>query len=54
MTSGLHDADEIFVGQLAGCLEMIDCGTTTVVDFAHLNITPDHSELPAYLSGDDV
>jgi cytosine/adenosine deaminase-related metal-dependent hydrolase len=42
-TSSLHTAEDTFWGQLAGCLEMIDCGTTSVVDFAHVNYSPEHS-----------
>ncbi|KAK2606058.1 hypothetical protein QQS21_003576 [Conoideocrella luteorostrata] len=30
-------ADDVFWGQLAGCMEMINAGTTTVVDYAHIN-----------------
>ncbi|KAL6253149.1 hypothetical protein RBB50_000870 [Rhinocladiella similis] len=33
---------EVFWGQLAGCLECINAGTTTVVDHSHLNYSPDH------------
>lgn len=43
-TSKLFNADDVFWGQLGGCLEMIDGGTTTVADFAHINITPEHSK----------
>lgn len=43
-TASLHSSEDVFWGQLAGCLEMIDGGTTTVVDFAHINQTPEHSE----------
>ena len=43
-TSSLHTAEDSFWGQLAGCLEMIDCGTTSVVDFAHVNYSPEQSE----------
>jgi cytosine/adenosine deaminase-related metal-dependent hydrolase len=42
-TSSLHTAEDTFWGQLAGCLEMIGCGTTSVVDFAHVNYSPEHS-----------
>ncbi|KAB8215602.1 hypothetical protein BDV33DRAFT_180522 [Aspergillus novoparasiticus] len=42
--SSFVSADETFWGQLAGALECIDSGTTTVVDHAHINITPDHSK----------
>ncbi|KIV90485.1 hypothetical protein PV10_07787 [Exophiala mesophila] len=36
------DPSEIFWGQLAGCVEAINAGTTTVVDHSHLNYSPDH------------
>lgn len=42
-TSKLYNAEDTFWGQLGGCLEMIDGGTTTVADFAHINISADHS-----------
>lgn len=42
-TSQLYTPTDTFWGQLGGCMEMIDCGTTTVVDFAHLNYLADHS-----------
>ncbi|KAL3471657.1 Metallo-dependent hydrolase [Aspergillus californicus] len=35
--------EDIFWGQLGGCLEALDAGTTTVVDHAHMNISPAHS-----------
>ena len=34
---------DTFWGQLGGCLEMIDCGTTTVADFAHINMSGEHN-----------
>lgn len=43
-TSSLFSPADMFWGQLGGCLEMIDCGTTTVVDFAHLNYAPENSK----------
>lgn len=33
---------DLFWGQLAGALESVDAGTTTVVDHAHLNLGPDY------------
>ncbi|KAH7024639.1 amidohydrolase [Microdochium trichocladiopsis] len=33
---------DLFYGQLSGSLEAIDGGTTTVVDHAHCNASPDH------------
>ncbi|KAL4895154.1 hypothetical protein BDV59DRAFT_192088 [Aspergillus ambiguus] len=38
-----YTPEDIFWGQLGGCLEMLDAGTTTVVDHAHMNISPAHS-----------
>jgi hypothetical protein len=43
-TSSLHSPADFFWGQLGGCLECLDVGTTTVVDHAHLNYSPDHSK----------
>ncbi|THC93798.1 hypothetical protein EYZ11_006716 [Aspergillus tanneri] len=34
--------DDIFWGQLTGCLQSIDGGVTTVVDHAHLSYSPEH------------
>ena len=45
-TSSLHTPEDTYWGQLAGCLEMMDCGTTSVVDFSHINYSPEHSECP--------
>ncbi|KIW10377.1 hypothetical protein PV08_11339 [Exophiala spinifera] len=42
MQSFNFDADDMFWGQLGGCLESIDAGTTTVVDFAHLTYSANH------------
>ncbi|KAJ4007629.1 hypothetical protein NW752_010295 [Fusarium irregulare] len=33
---------DIYWGQLGGCLESIDAGTTTVVDHAHMTNSPEH------------
>jgi hypothetical protein len=41
-TSSLHTPDDAFWGQLGGYLESIDVGTTTVVDHAHVNYSPEH------------
>lgn len=38
-----YTPDDIFWGQLGGCLEALDAGTTTVVDHAHMNVSPAHS-----------
>ncbi|KAL3421764.1 hypothetical protein PVAG01_05920 [Phlyctema vagabunda] len=42
--SSLHSPSDLFWGQLGGSLECLDVGTTTVVDHAHLNYSPDHSK----------
>jgi cytosine/adenosine deaminase-related metal-dependent hydrolase len=38
--------EDVFWGELGGCLEALDAGTTTVVDHAHMNVTLAHSEYP--------
>ncbi|KAG4424196.1 hypothetical protein IFR04_002600 [Cadophora malorum] len=43
-SNSLHSPEDLFWGQLAGCLECIEAGTTTVVDHAHLNSAPDSSK----------
>ncbi|KAF2791734.1 Metallo-dependent hydrolase [Melanomma pulvis-pyrius CBS 109.77] len=43
--SFLYSAKDIFYGQLAGMLETLSAGTTTVVDHAHMTISPDHARL---------
>ena len=47
-TSSMHSPEDTFWGQLAGCMEMIDCGTTSVVDFSHINYSPEHSKDSAH------
>ncbi|KAF1831598.1 Metallo-dependent hydrolase [Decorospora gaudefroyi] len=37
--------EDVFYGQLAGMLESIAAGTTTVVDHAHITRSPDHVKL---------
>jgi len=34
----------MFWGELGGCLECLDVGTTTVVDHANLNCSPEHNK----------
>ena len=41
--SSVYSAEDVFWGQLGGCLEMTHAGTTTVVDHAHINYSPEHS-----------
>ncbi|KAH7318957.1 hypothetical protein BKA65DRAFT_556389 [Rhexocercosporidium sp. MPI-PUGE-AT-0058] len=43
-TNPLHTPEDIFWDQLAGCLESLDAGTTTFVDHAHLNKSPDSTK----------
>lgn len=45
LMSKIFTPEDVFFGQLGGCLEMIDCGTTTVADYAHVNISVEHSKL---------
>jgi hypothetical protein len=44
MQGGTFDTREIFWGQLAGCMECLNNGTTTIVDHSHLNYAEDHRE----------
>ncbi|KAJ7907286.1 hypothetical protein B0H13DRAFT_2662420 [Mycena leptocephala] len=39
----LFNPEDVFWGELGGCMEAIDGGTTTVVDHAHINYSADHS-----------
>ncbi|KAI5921807.1 amidohydrolase [Camillea tinctor] len=43
-SGGLWSKEDLFWGQLAGALESIDAGTTTIVDHSSCNITPDHPQ----------
>lgn len=36
--------DDIFIANLVGALNQINCGTTTLVDWCHNNPTPDHTD----------
>lgn len=48
--STFYSAEDAFWGQLGGCLEMIDGGTTTVVDHASITLSPQHRTVaPAWL-----
>lgn len=38
-----YTPEDMFWGQLGGCLEAIDAGTTFVVDHAHMTYSPDHA-----------
>ncbi|KAK2607997.1 hypothetical protein N8I77_006635 [Diaporthe amygdali] len=37
-----YTPQDLFWGQLAGAMESVDAGTTTVVDHSHLNLGPDY------------
>jgi cytosine/adenosine deaminase-related metal-dependent hydrolase len=39
-----YTPEDVFWGELGGCLEALDAGTTTVVDHAHMNVSPAHSK----------
>ncbi|KAH0415886.1 Metallo-dependent hydrolase, partial [Aureobasidium melanogenum] len=41
--SSVFSADDIFWGQLGGAMEMVNGGTTCVVDHAHLNYGPEYN-----------
>ncbi|KAH8428343.1 uncharacterized protein LDX57_006044 [Aspergillus melleus] len=41
--SSFLSPQDVFWSQLAGALECVDSGTTTVVDHAHINYSPEHS-----------
>lgn len=45
MQSFQFTPEDVFYGQLAGMLEGIAAGTTTVVDHAHVTCSPDHARL---------
>ncbi|RSL77760.1 hypothetical protein CEP51_008808 [Fusarium floridanum] len=44
VASKYFTAEDGFWGNLAGCMEAIDAGTTTVLDHAHLNWSREHSK----------
>ena len=37
-----YTPNDVFWDQLAGCLEALDAGTTTIVDHAHVAYSPEH------------
>ncbi|KAJ7621026.1 hypothetical protein FB45DRAFT_992146 [Roridomyces roridus] len=43
LTGSLFTERDIFWGELGGCMEAIDSGTTMVVDHANMNYSPAHS-----------
>ena len=40
-----YTPEDIFWGQMGACFEMIRAGSTTVVDHAHMNYSPQHGVL---------
>jgi len=40
----LFGPDDIYIATLAGALNQINCGATTLVDWCHNNPTPDHTD----------
>ncbi|BBZ09949.1 cytosine deaminase [Mycobacterium branderi] len=39
-----YTPDDIYIGNLAGALNQINCGTTTLGDWCHNNPTPEHTD----------
>lgn len=39
-----YTPEDLFWGQLAGCLEQIDCGTTTIAESIHAMYSPEHGQ----------
>lgn len=37
-------AQDVYAGNLAGALEALDAGVTTILDFSHCNNTPEHAD----------
>lgn len=35
---------EVRIGQLAGCIDALQCGVTTILDHFHIANSPEHSE----------
>ena len=42
--AGLYRPDDIYIGNLAGALNQIACGTTTLGDWSHNNPTPEYTD----------
>jgi cytosine/adenosine deaminase-related metal-dependent hydrolase len=42
--AGHYTPDDIYIGNLAGALNQINCGTTTLGDWCHNNPTPEHTD----------
>jgi 5-methylthioadenosine/S-adenosylhomocysteine deaminase len=39
-----YTPDDVYIGNLAGALNQINCGTTTLGDWSHNNSTPEHTD----------
>jgi hypothetical protein len=43
----MFSPEDVFWGELGGCMESIDAGTTMVVDHAHMNYSAEHCTRPS-------
>ncbi|KAF7375858.1 Metallo-dependent hydrolase [Mycena sanguinolenta] len=43
LMGALFNPDDVFWGELGGCMESLDGGVTTIVDHAHINNSAEHS-----------
>ncbi|KAH0832648.1 amidohydrolase family protein [Fonsecaea pedrosoi] len=50
MMSYAYSPDDMYWGQLSGCLEAIHAGTTTVLDHAHCAYSPAHEAQPSKIA----
>ena len=42
--SPAYSADDVYLGNLAGALEALNAGVTTLLDFSHCNNSPEHAD----------
>ena|SRR5918992_1548837 len=47
----LYRAEDVYASNLAGALECINAGITTLVDWSHINNTPEHPDAAIRRSG---
>ena len=47
--SGSYTEQDVFWGELGGCMESLDAGVTCVVDHAHMNYGPGYCMLLLFL-----
>ncbi|MFJ8021451.1 hypothetical protein [Streptomyces sp. NPDC096311] len=40
-----YSPDDMLIGNLAGALNQINCGTTTIGDWCHNSLTPEHADV---------